>query len=32
MGIWQQLHLDMQISLKFGSYTRKKHIISKQLM
>ena len=24
MGIWQQLRLDMQISLNLGSYTRKK--------
>ena len=26
MGIWQQLRLDMQISLNFGSYARKKHL------
>ena len=26
MGIWQQLRLDMQISLSLGSYTRKKHL------
>ena len=26
MGIWQQLRLDMQISLNLGSYTRKKHL------
>ena len=26
MGIWQQLRLDVQISLNFGSYTRKKHL------
>ena len=26
MGIWQQLRLDVQISLNLGSYTRKKHL------
>ena len=26
MGIWQQLRLDMQISLNLGCYTRKKHL------
>ena len=26
MGIWQQLRLDVQISLSLGSYTRKKHL------
>ena len=26
MGIWQQLRLDMQISLNLGSYTTKKHM------
>ena len=26
MGIWQQLRLDMQISLNLGRYTRKKHL------
>ena len=26
MGIWQQLRLDMQISLNLGSYARKKHL------
>ena len=26
MGIWQQLRLDIQISLNLASYTRKKHL------
>ena len=31
MGIWQQLRLDMQISLNLGSYTRKKAPVTAKL-
>ena len=31
MGIWQQLRLDMQISLNLGSYTRKKTPVTAKL-
>ena len=31
MGIWQQLRLDVQISLNLGSYTRKKTPVTTEL-
>ena len=31
MGIWQQLRLDMQISLNLGCYTRKKAPVTAKL-